>query len=63
MNNPLVVYLSLILLSFTASVVQGVTGFGDAVLLQVLWYTATIISPDIFNHTPSAMTRYAQSPC
>ncbi|KPA81185.1 hypothetical protein ABB37_04523 [Leptomonas pyrrhocoris] len=51
MSSTLTVLFFLILFNLSASIIQGVTGFGDAILLQVLWYTATVISPDIFNAT------------
>jgi uncharacterized membrane protein YfcA len=51
MSSAFTVHLFLFLFNFAASVIQGVTGFGDAILLQVVWYTATIISPANFNTT------------
>lgn len=51
MSAPFVVHFFLFLFSLAASILQGVTGFGDAILLQVVWYTATVISPADFNTT------------
>ncbi|KPI82559.1 hypothetical protein ABL78_8430 [Leptomonas seymouri] len=51
MASPFIVHFFLFLFSVAASTIQGVTGFGDAILLQVVWYTATVISPENFSTT------------
>lgn len=50
--SAVAVYLTLALINFLGSIIQGVAGMGDAILLQVMWYIACEISPDNFKHTP-----------
>jgi len=50
--SAVVVYLTLALINFLGSIIQGVAGMGDAILLQVMWYIACEISPGNFKHTP-----------
>ncbi|KAK7197879.1 hypothetical protein NESM_000742200 [Novymonas esmeraldas] len=52
MEHPFAVHVALLAFNFLASVIQGITGFGDAILLQVVWFTASELAPDIFNKTP-----------
>lgn len=52
MNSPVLVHICIFIFNFLASIIQGLTGFGDAVLLHVLWYTACVSKPDVFLSTP-----------
>lgn len=45
MSTSFTVFFFLALFNFLASIIQGLTGFGDAVILHVMWYTASVISP------------------
>ncbi|GET91907.1 hypothetical protein, unknown function [Leishmania tarentolae] len=50
-TTTLLVYVTLAVFSFTSSIIQSVTGIGDALLIQVLWLLACNLSDD-FNRTP-----------
>jgi len=47
-GTQLLVHVVLAVSSLLASLVQGVVGFGDALVLHVLWYTASTIAPGSF---------------
>ncbi|KAG5495125.1 hypothetical protein JKF63_02178 [Porcisia hertigi] len=51
MANGFVVHASLLAFNFFTSIIQCTTGFGDAIVLQVLWFIATEVAPHIFNET------------
>ncbi|AIO01456.1 hypothetical protein LPMP_331640 [Leishmania panamensis] len=50
-TTTLLVYFTLALFNFASSIIQGVAGIGDAILIQVLWLLACNLSDD-FSRTP-----------
>ncbi|CBZ29959.1 hypothetical protein, unknown function [Leishmania mexicana MHOM/GT/2001/U1103] len=50
-TTTLLVYVTLAAFNFASSIIQGVAGIGDAILIQVLWLLASNLSDD-FNRTP-----------
>lgn len=52
MDNTVIVHLYLLGINFLASIIQCLTGFGDTIVVQICWFTATTLAPAIFNGTP-----------
>lgn len=40
------------LVSYVASIFQGVFTFGDAIFFHVVWHTLSLLAPDFLSHTP-----------
>jgi uncharacterized membrane protein YfcA len=45
-----IIYIGLV--SYIAAIVQGVTTFGDAIVVHILWRVGVIVAPDIMASTP-----------
>ena len=52
MNNYDIVIIYTGLISYVAAVVQGVTTFGDAIVVHLLWRVGVILMPEIMASTP-----------
>jgi hypothetical protein len=52
MNDADLVIIYVGLISYIGAIVQGITTFGDAIVMHMLWHIAILVAPDVMRATP-----------